>query len=69
LTLCKYFIVDPIGFGDGIGKCQLLEDYKAKGATEAMCEKVRREQLRTTLLYRACCHEDRDCFKYEPINQ
>jgi hypothetical protein len=28
---CRFFIKDTIGFGQGIGKCQKYEEYKAKG--------------------------------------
>lgn len=27
---CTHFLSDKIGFGQGIGKCKLYEDYRAK---------------------------------------
>lgn len=64
---CKYFIRDPIGFGHGIGDCQKLVDFKAKGATEAEIEGVKRQYIGTRVLWAAWCDDNaRDCLRYEP---
>lgn len=65
MSLCKHFIIDTVGNGFGVGNCQKMVDYKAKGATDKMCEKVRREQLGTKLFSYYLCDEERGCLKYE----
>jgi len=66
---CKHFIVDPIGFENGIGDCQLLVDYQAKGASEHEIENVKRQYLGTRLLWAAWCDDNhRDCLRYEMLN-
>lgn len=65
---CKHFLPDPIGFGQGIGNCQLLIDYRAKGADDQGIEHVRRKYLGTALLWAGSCHNnERRCLRYEPI--
>jgi hypothetical protein len=63
---CKYFIPDPIGFGNGIGDCQKLVDFKAKGATDEEIEGVKRQYIGTRLLWAAWCEDNaRGCLRYE----
>lgn len=42
---CQHFIKDTIGSGQGIGKCQVLEDYKLKIKDKPMQEQKRLLQL------------------------
>lgn len=71
MTQCKHFIVDTIGFGAGIGDCQKLVDYKAKGATEAEIENVKRKYLIGShcFWYDNCNYNYRNCLRYEPIEE
>jgi hypothetical protein len=34
-SLCTNFRPDTIGFGQGLGRCQAYEDYRAKGPSES----------------------------------
>jgi hypothetical protein len=34
-SLCTHFLPDTIGFGQGLGRCQQYEDYKAKRPGDA----------------------------------
>lgn len=63
---CKYFIPDKIGNGHGIGDCQKLVDFKAKGATEAEIQGVKRQYLGTDLFWYGLCNNNaRGCLRYE----
>ena len=70
---CKHFIPDHSTELDGWGKCAKIEDFKAKGATPAMCVSVIHEKLNGGLkqglnnyiFEKACCDETKGCEKYE----
>jgi hypothetical protein len=66
---CFHFIPDKIGFGQGIGKCKLYEEYKAKNpGPSALSEALRKLGNRPDYdgdLFWGGELIDRNCEKYE----
>jgi hypothetical protein len=68
---CKHFIVDKIGFGQGIGDCQLVINYKAKGASKEEVDGAIKQHLghvkgRPALFFYGNCFDNlRHCSRYE----
>jgi len=69
---CKNFKPDHSTELDGWGQCQKIIDFKAKGATPAMCISVIHEKLNggqfcagNYIFERACCDETKGCEKFE----
>ena len=70
---CKHFKPDHSTELDGWGQCQKIIDFKARGATPAMCEQVIHEKLNGGLksglnnyiFEKACCTKEKGCAKYE----
>ena len=63
---CRFFTKDTVGDGSGIGNCQVYEDFKAQGATEAQLVMAYR-CLGNSLFYGGTGGSERYCKKYEAI--
>jgi len=68
-SVCAHFVPDPIGFGQGIGKCKLYEAYKAlrpgPDALMAALRKLGNKDADGDLFWGGLA-VDRQCEKYEP---
>ena len=61
---CANFIPDTIGDGMGIGNCKVLEDYKAKGASQKAIDAAY-EKLGGRLFWGGDGGYPRDCIKFK----
>ncbi len=68
-ALCRYFVIDPIGSGEGLGICKVYEHYKAKGMNRRELDNLFKNVLGGKLFWRGTDLDkaDRHCKKHISI--
>lgn len=68
---CRYFIVDIIGDGSGVGDCKVHKHYRDKGMSQRELDNLFKNVLGNKLFWRGTDLDkaDRECSKHISINE